>query len=148
MQTNASFHMIIQFCLPPLDIITLISFLESFTNYSNMKTILIIALVFSAILTITQALSCLPCHQVTCHSLSKLNCKGGLTRNVCNCCTACAKVKGEKCGGPWNINGVCDCGLRCYKSPRNIKRLGEFNASGICIRWVITLCMNDTDFRM
>ena len=38
---------------------------------------------------------------------------GGTTTDACGCCTVCAKVEGEKCGGPWNIAGVCDKGLIC-----------------------------------
>ena len=103
-----------------------------------MKTILLIALVFSAILTITQALSCLPCDQVTCPSLSELQCQGGLTRDPCACCTACAKLRGEKCGGPWNVDGVCDCGLRCFKGLKE----ANFNAIGVCVRrYNIYVCL-------
>ena len=51
---------------------------------------------------------------------------GGLTKDVCNCCDVCAKVKGEVCGGPSNIRGKCDKNLRCDKPPK------DFNASGRC----------------
>ena len=35
----------------------------------------------------------------------------------------CAKVEGERCGGPWNIAGVCDKGLIC--SPKSDLRPGR-----------------------
>ena len=45
---------------------------------------------------------------------------------MCGCCDVCAKVEGEECGGPWDLNGKCDKGLKCvHKEP-------EFNAKGIC----------------
>ena len=111
-------------------------FTEIFINYAKkMKSILLIALAVSVILSVTQALSCLRCDspQIKCTSLYKLNCKGGLKSGVCGCCPVCAKIKGGKCGGPWNIHGECDCGLRCYKSPKVIIKLGQFNAHGVCI---------------
>ena len=100
-----------------------------------MKTILLIALVISANLAISKALSCLRCDSplVKCKPVNTLNCAGGLVRGVCGCCAVCAKVKGEKCGGPWNIRGKCDCGLRCRKSPQVIAQVGEFSAEGICV---------------
>ena len=51
---------------------------------------------------------------------------GGLTKDVCNCCNACAKVKGEVCGGTFGISGTCDKNLRCNKPPK------DFNANGRC----------------
>ena len=101
-----------------------------------MKIILVIVLAISAILAMTEALRCLPCDStlVTCLSLHKLNCKGGLVKDVCGCCATCAKVKGEKCGGFWGEEGTCDCGLTCYKSPIVIAPTGlPFNAYGKCI---------------
>mgnify|MGYP002803633958 CR=1 FL=1 len=101
-----------------------------------MKIILVIGLVISAIVGMTEALRCLPCKlsRPPCVPLYKLNCKGGLVKDVCGCCAICAKLKGEKCGGPWDILGKCDCGLTCYKSPTVIAQMGEFNARGKCIK--------------
>ena len=101
-----------------------------------MKIILVVGLVISAILAMTEALSCGPCNSRShsaCAPLYKLNCKGGLVKDVCGCCAICAKLKGEKCGGPWNLYGKCDDGLICYKSPNVIaqERLA-FNAHGKC----------------
>ena len=103
-----------------------------------MKIILVIALAISAILAMTEALVCFPCDSTpdTCLPLHKLNCKGGLVKSVCGCCATCAKVKGEKCGGPWwGMGGTCDCGLTCYKSPIGIPQKGlvTINHYGKCI---------------
>ena len=101
-----------------------------------MKIILVIVLEISAILTMTEALSCLRCDSpfVKCLPAHKLNCKGGLVKDVCGCCATCAKVKGEKCGGPWNIYGKCDDGFICYKSLTVAQwRLGVVNHHGKCI---------------
>jgi len=59
------------------------------------------------------SLSCPECDEFKCRDVSHLRCKGGTTTDACGCCTVCAKVEGEKCGGPWNIAGVCDKGLIC-----------------------------------
>lgn len=48
---------------------------------------------------------------------------GGTTLDVCGCCTVCAKVEGEACGGPWNLKGVCDKGLKC--KPKSDLRPGN-----------------------
>ena len=101
-----------------------------------MKIILVIVLAISAILEMTEALSCLPCDSpfVKCLPLRKLNCKGGLVKSVCGCCAICAKVKGEKCGGFWGEEGTCDYGLTCYKSLTVAqRRLGVVNHHGKCI---------------
>ena len=79
-----------------------------------MKTIFVIVLVIVVTLASTQALSCLPCVRTSCQPVSKLNCKGGLTKDVCGCCIVCAKVEGERCGLGFSINiffGICDRGL-------------------------------------
>ena len=99
-----------------------------------MKFILVIGLVISDILTMNSAiLRCLPCNRSRCVPLNELNCKGGLVKDVCGCCVICAKLNGEKCGGPWHEYGTCDYGLTCYKSPIVIAQVGEFNAHGECI---------------
>ncbi|XP_028411507.1 venom protein 302-like [Dendronephthya gigantea] len=94
-----------------------------------MKTIFLTALVFSAILSTTEALSCLQCPQVTCRLPSELNCKGGLAREPCGCCDECAKVEEETCGGPWDMAGVCDTGLKCVYKGGNEH---DSNAPGVC----------------
>ncbi|XP_057314576.1 serine protease HTRA1B-like isoform X2 [Hydractinia symbiolongicarpus] len=76
----------------------------------------------------SSALSCLPCNKRTCKTPKY--CKGGLVKDVCNCCYVCAKVKGETCGGPFQIAGKCAKGLTCRKTPKPGQIL--FNLRGIC----------------
>lgn len=58
----------------------------------------------------SNALSCLPCEEVTCPDLS---CAGSEVLGVCGCCNVCAKQLGEGCGGLWNMSGTCEPGLEC-----------------------------------
>jgi len=60
-------------------------------------------------------LQCPPCERVHCSPRrpSRLRCRGGLARGVCNCCPVCAKLEGDPCGGQWNYLGKCDAGLYC-----------------------------------
>ncbi|XP_071845365.1 uncharacterized protein [Apostichopus japonicus] len=62
-----------------------------------------------------QPLRCPPCEQIHCSPkrASKLNCRGGVTLGVCNCCPRCAKLEGEPCRGKWDYLGLCDTGLEC-----------------------------------
>ncbi|KAJ8029717.1 hypothetical protein HOLleu_29181 [Holothuria leucospilota] len=64
-----------------------------------------------------QTLRCPPCEQIHCYPRrgSKLNCRGGVTRGVCNCCPRCAKLEGEPCGGKWDYLGTCDVELECVQ---------------------------------
>jgi len=60
-------------------------------------------------------LQCPPCHRVHCSPRrpSRLRCRGGIVRGVCNCCPVCARLDGDPCGGRWNYLGTCDVGLYC-----------------------------------
>jgi len=60
-------------------------------------------------------LQCPPCERVHCSPRrpSRLRCRGGIVRGVCNCCPVCAKLEGDPCGGQWNYLGRCDAGLYC-----------------------------------
>jgi len=61
-------------------------------------------------------LQCPPCERVHCspRRASRLRCRGGIVRGVCNCCPVCAKLEGDPCGGRWNYLGRCDAGLYCH----------------------------------
>ena len=63
-------------------------------------------------------LQCPPCERVHCSPRrpSRLRCRGGIVRGVCNCCPVCAKLEGDTCGGQWNYLGRCDSGLYCDTS--------------------------------
>lgn len=66
-----------------------------------------------------QTLLCPPCEHIHCpRRASKLNCRGGVTLGVCNCCPRCAKLEGERCRGKWDYLGLCDVGLECVPSPQ------------------------------
>jgi len=60
-------------------------------------------------------LQCPPCERVHCSPRrpSRLRCRGGIVRGVCNCCPVCAKLEGDPCGGQWDYLGRCDAGLYC-----------------------------------
>ena len=56
-------------------------------------------------------------------------CAGGVVTEMCGCCQVCAKVEGEKCGGPWDAYGNCDTGLKCVRDP---EFADQFQAPGTC----------------
>nr|XP_039267350.1 serine protease inhibitor swm-1-like [Styela clava] len=72
-------------------------------------------------------LSCIPCEDIVCKTPV---CTTKIVKDECRCCDVCSKSIGERCGGPWNISGLCDNGLTCHK----VVRLGEreSNAGGTC----------------
>lgn len=39
-----------------------------------------------------------------------------LIRDQCNCCTVCLRTENQICGGHFNIYGLCEQDLICYKS--------------------------------
>ncbi|KAK3879182.1 hypothetical protein Pcinc_016225 [Petrolisthes cinctipes] len=53
------------------------------------------------------------CEKALCTQLSVDVCPGGTTHDLCGCCTVCAGVEGDDCGGPWGIYGECGTGLEC-----------------------------------
>eukprot|EP00794_Sanderia_malayensis_P016846 gene16846-18545_t len=79
---------------------------------ANVLTVAFISIA-SALLQVAFSLTCLPCKETQCKEVQSLRCQGGLARDPCGCCFICAKLEGERCGGPWNIAGVCDKGLVC-----------------------------------
>ena len=40
---------------------------------------------------------------------------GSSTLDICGCCHVCAGAEGEACGGPWDAQGSCGAGLRCFR---------------------------------
>ena len=96
-----------------------------------MKTIFLVAISILAVLPTTQAHYCGSCSKAFCHPVPK-HCKGGLTYDICGCCfDRCAKVKGEKCGGMFNLHGNCDRGLTCDKERKSV--LFRSHSIGICV---------------
>lgn len=58
-------------------------------------------------------LRCPPCEKIHCQRKRRRNCRGGLTTDTCGCCSICAKVEGQECGGSDLYLGKCDVGLQC-----------------------------------
>lgn len=96
-----------------------------------MKTIFLTAFAILATLATIHALRCGPCNS-RCTPTYKLGCKGGLTYGICRCCAVCAKIKGEKCGGIWNMEGTCDRGLICIKKGSSISP-SSYSRTGVCV---------------
>ena len=73
------------------------------------------------------ALSC-PETCEPCTPVEQLECKGGTVSDMCGCCDVCAKIAGESCGGPDDLMGRCDVGLRC-----DIAEPDDINSHGECV---------------
>lgn len=68
----------------------------------------------------TLPMICPSCDKVHCmygRRPERLRCRGGVTRDVCNCCPKCAVLAGEPCGGVDHYLGRCDVGLVCEATP-------------------------------
>ncbi|XP_052791401.1 uncharacterized protein LOC128225570 [Mya arenaria] len=86
-------------------------------------------------------MTCPPCDKIHCSpkSAAKLDCQGGVTTGVCDCCPACARVSGERCGGYYYYLGKCDKGLYCEptdksKKGRNTRSHKSRQPEGICTK--------------
>ncbi|XP_053630488.1 venom protein 302 [Cherax quadricarinatus] len=62
----------------------------------------------------SEAVDC-SCEHAKCSQLDPADCSNGVTKDMCGCCTVCAGVLGEECGGPWNIYGDCGTSLECHQ---------------------------------
>ncbi|XP_078589548.1 cysteine-rich motor neuron 1 protein-like isoform X1 [Branchiostoma floridae x Branchiostoma japonicum] len=77
-----------------------------------------------------RAHSCLPCEPEEC--AVPVDCPGGTTMDVCDCCKVCARRVNETCGGLYGIQGTCDRGLRCViPSPKHGEHITG-NEVGVC----------------
>jgi hypothetical protein len=74
-----------------------------------------------------------PCSIDYCYKYTLLNknCTK-LIRDQCDCCTVCLRNKNEICGGRFNVYGICEQDLFCYKSNKTTKKLDE--ETGICVK--------------
>jgi hypothetical protein len=82
-------------------------------------------------------LICSRCQEERCRPMRKqmLNCRGGYTLDICNCCPTCAMVDGDFCGGDYQMFGKCDRGLVCRPNDEDAKRYGVYkNPIGRCER--------------
>lgn len=77
------------------------------------------------------------CHEVCstdyCYKYSSLNknCTKFI-RDQCDCCTVCLRKENEICGGRFNVYGLCEQDLLCYKSNQTRKNLYE--TTGYCVK--------------
>ncbi|XP_053473532.1 cysteine-rich motor neuron 1 protein [Ictalurus furcatus] len=90
-----------------------------------LKCLLICQLLAILLVKDSLALTCIPCYMRKCPV--DLSCPGGTVMGVCGCCQDCARVKNENCGGPFNLFGICDQGLKCVKSEWDL-----FDSVGVC----------------
>lgn len=80
---------------------------------------------------------CPPCDRIHCSpkNPSKLVCAGGITTGICDCCPACARIEGEKCGGYYHYLGKCDTGLYCEPLSKQTKSKAlhqSLEPEGVC----------------
>ena len=62
------------------------------------------------------------------YALINKNCTK-LIRDQCDCCTVCLRNENDICGGRFNIFGICEQALICYKSNKTINE-----QTGICVK--------------
>ncbi|CAH1251937.1 CRIM1 [Branchiostoma lanceolatum] len=100
-----------------------------------MGKIFIICIVLLCMVNGLAALSCIPCEERECEDPRPCR-RNAVVKDVCGCCDVCARVKGEICGGPWGIDGICAEGLTCVKpEPEETGDdviIYDFNQSGTC----------------
>lgn len=92
--------------------------------------------VISLLASVCDGMQCPTCDKIHCspRKASRLKCKGGITTGICNCCPACAKLEGQKCGGDFNYLGKCDKGLYCKPQKKNITVFIRKDPVGTCQR--------------
>ncbi|XP_074651654.1 uncharacterized protein LOC141906306 [Tubulanus polymorphus] len=91
--------------------------------------VMYVTMVFTGV----EGLICPPCERIHCSlTRSQMKCPGGLSTGVCDCCPACAKIHGQKCGGDWNYLGKCDEGLICQPDP--LSALRRRVPTGRCVK--------------
>eukprot|EP00118_Oscarella_pearsei_P010867 m.68959 g.68959 ORF g.68959 m.68959 type:complete len:961 (+) comp35575_c0_seq3:71-2953(+) len=86
----------------------------------------------------TSSNDCPKCVLAVCHSAKKLNCSGGHVSDACDCCSRCAKQKGEICD-PDDYKDdsrsarICDWGLQCTNGMcRAVESPPPVPCSGTC----------------
>ncbi|XP_072027959.1 insulin-like growth factor-binding protein 7 [Amphiura filiformis] len=72
------------------------------------------------------------CDEVICTEVSTLNCIAEVVQDGCGCCSECAKVNGEPCGGEYWQLGKCGSEYICVGStPMTEVNVFE-NEAGVC----------------
>ena len=94
------------------------------------RAVYIFLLVLAAWIPLTSvATSCnFPCDQSSCGQPRA--CPQGYAMEPCGCCTLCAKLEGEECGGFGNRFGSCGIGLYCNKTSDSLQSTG--NCTRLC----------------
>ncbi|XP_067664624.1 insulin-like growth factor-binding protein 7 [Haliotis asinina] len=92
--------------------------------------------VISLLVSVCDGMQCPTCDKIHCspRKASRLKCKGGITTGICNCCPACAKLEGQKCGGDYNYLGKCDKGFYCKPHKKTIIGFIRKDPVGTCQR--------------
>ncbi|CAF3778984.1 unnamed protein product [Adineta steineri] len=71
------------------------------------------------------------CYQ---YALLNKNCTK-LIRDHCDCCTVCLRKEKDICGGRFNVYGICEQDLVCYKSNKTITTVKNLHEqTGICVK--------------
>ncbi|KAL7638066.1 UNVERIFIED_CONTAM: hypothetical protein RMT77_011691 [Armadillidium vulgare] len=76
------------------------------------------------------SLSCY-CKPAACKVLTDKDCPFGVGMDACHCCHECKKGPGEKCGGLFNLDGICGDGLVCHRNKNHSEDI--FDLNGICL---------------
>ena len=63
---------------------------------------------------------------------------GEVHADACGTCLTCAKARGQKCGGPFNVLGTCGSGLQCLirinsGGTSKQRKQAEQSANGVCV---------------
>jgi len=74
-------------------------------------------LLLCAVLATTAALSCTPCQPKKCKPPQGCHWLFGTVKDVCNCCLACGRVLGQRCGAIFAGSPKCGRFLKCVKPP-------------------------------
>ena len=103
-------------------------------HWPSVQLILLYYLVMTGYLHVPRggviASECGPCDLAACEEAS--SCPGGTARDACDCCSVCARLEGDRCGGKFGLLGKCDQGLTCVVSPPHGAPLSHYESDGIC----------------
>jgi hypothetical protein len=87
-------------------------------------------LLLGTLFTTVDAFNCGVCEDDKCPEAPN-DCPGGITKDLCGCCPACARVVNQTCGGQFGALGTCDIGLTCVISPANGQSIT--GQAGVCL---------------
>lgn len=84
--------------------------------------------VFLPLVCVSISLRCGPCDQDLCAPLPAEGCPAGAVLDGCGCCSVCAAVEGEPCGGRLLAARRCASGLECVRGDNDKK-----SKVGVCV---------------